>query len=46
MSAGRTHRTELHGRQITQLERDVLETELLAVARREICAAFSGRYAD
>ena len=46
MSAGRTHRAELHGRQITQLERGVVETKIFAVARREICAAFSGRYAD
>ena len=46
MSAGRTHRTELHGRQITQLERGVLEAKILAVARHEICAAFRSRYAD
>ena len=43
MSAGRTHRTELHGRQITQLERGVLEAKIFA---SEICAAFRSRYAD
>ena len=43
MSAGRTHRTELHGRQITQLERGVLEAKIFG---REICAAFRSRYAD
>jgi len=46
MSAGRIHRAELHGRQITQLERGVLDADVLAVARHEICAAFRSRYAD
>jgi hypothetical protein len=46
MSAGRTHRAELHGRQITQLERGVLEADVLAVARREIYAAFRSRYGE
>jgi hypothetical protein len=46
MSAGRTHRAELHGRQITQLECGVLEADVLAVARREIYAAFRSRYGE
>ena len=46
MSAGRTHRAELHGRQITQLERGVLEAEDPRGSEAEICAAFRSRYAD
>ncbi len=30
MSAGRIHRAELHGRQITRLERGVLEAKIFA----------------
>ena len=45
MSAGRIYLAELHGRQITQLERGVLEAKI-AVARSENCAAFRSRYAD